>query len=188
MSLAQDFIMQTHSQEQGVNMGLLALASSFQDGGRSLSQFGLPQPIFKCPEVVSEQEAYADRAQELAEQVQIWYASMTEEQRHVFELMLTAMNTYTEMQQPHVNPLFLEGQPGHEKTFIVDTICCTLRACRIIMLVVGSSALAATLYEGGRTAHNVFQIPITEVCLCSHCHLPTMPFTSQHCANRTMLQ
>ena len=107
---------------------------------------------------------------------------------HVFELMLTAINMYTETQQPHVNPLFLEGQPGHEKTFIVDTIWCTLRARRIIMLVVGSSALAVTLYEGGRTAHNVFQIPITEVCLCSHCHLPTMPFTSQHCANRTMLQ
>jgi PIF1-like helicase len=188
MALAQDFILQTHSQERGVNLGLLALASSFQESGRSLSQYGLPQPTFQCPEVVSELEAYANRTQELAEQAQLRYASMTDEQKHVYELVLTAVRTYTDTRQPRHNPLFLKGQPGRGKTFVVDAICCALRARGVIVLIVGSSALAATLYEGGRTAHNVFQIPVKEVCICRHSRFPTVSSFSAHSANRTMSQ
>jgi hypothetical protein len=60
-------------------------------------------------------------------------------------------------------PFFLEGKPGRGKTFVVNAICTALRAENHIALIVGSSALAATLYEGGRTAHNLFAIPVTEV-------------------------
>ena len=31
-------------------------------------------------------------------------------------------------------------------------------------MIVGTSALSVTLYEGGRTAHNLFRIPVIEVC------------------------
>ena len=47
--------------------------------------------------------------------------------------------------------------------FIVDAICSALRARCIIVLVISSSTLAATLHEGDRTAHNVFQIPPLQV-------------------------
>ena len=42
VSLMQDFTMQTHSEERGVDLCLLSLASSFQEGGRTLSHFSLP--------------------------------------------------------------------------------------------------------------------------------------------------
>ena len=169
LSLAQDFIMQTHSRERGVDLCLLSLAASFQDSGRTPSQFRLPQPILCCPEVVSELETYAGRSQELAADTQARYATITEEQKHVFDVVYIAANTYSDSWQPCENSLFLEGQPGRGKMFVVDTICSALRAHRHIVLVVGSSALAATLYEGGRTAHNLFQIPVTEVCHFLHC-------------------
>ena len=52
--------------------------------------------------------------------------------------------------------------------FIVDAFCSALRVRCIIVLVISSSTLAATLHEGDRTAHNVFQIPVMEVhMLCS---------------------
>src|SRR5277367_1974948 len=62
-----------------------------------------------------------------------------------------------------VSPFFIEGKPGHGKTFLVDVLCCDLRSRGLIVLIVGTSALATTLYEGGRTAHNLFQIPVTDV-------------------------
>lgn len=176
IALAQDFIMQTHSQERGVDLCLLSLASSFQEGGRALSHFGLPQPILRCPEVVSEIEAYAGRTAELALDAQTRYAHMTDEQKQVFLSVTTAVNTYTQTRQPHLSPLFLEGQPGRGKTFVVDAVCSALRAHGTIVLIVGSSALAATLYEGGRTAHNVFQIPVTDVRVFIH-------RTFQSCSN-----
>lgn len=70
-------------------------------------------------------------------------------------------------------PFFLEGKPGRGKTFVVDVICSQLRGQNVIILVVRSSALAATLYEGGRMAHNLFQIPVLEVS-------PQSPFTVCH--------
>lgn len=175
LSLAQDFIMQTHSCERGVDLCLLSLAASFQEGGRTLSQFGLPQPILCCPEVVLELETYADRAEQLAGDAHTQYASMNDKQKCVFDIVLTAASMYSSTQRPSKHPLFLEGQPGRGNTFVIDALCCALRARGLIVLVVGSSALAATLYEGGRTAHNMFQIPVTEVC-----HFYHLPIYEQH--------
>ena len=168
LPLAQDFIMQTHSEEHAMDLCLLALAAAFQDGGRALGHFGLPQPRLRCPEVVSEIEAFAGRHAELLRDAQTRYTHMNTDQRHVFDWMTNAARSYSQSGQPHRQPLFLEGQPGRGKTFVVDAICSALRADNLIVLVVGSSVLAATLYEGGRTAHNVFQIPVNDVCLCLH--------------------
>ena len=168
LPLAQDFIMQTHSEEHAMDLCLLALAAAFQDGGRALGHFGLPQPRLRCPEVVSEIEAFAGRYAELLRDAQTRYTHMNTDQRHVFDWMTNAARSYSQSGQPHRQPLFLEGQPGRGKTFVVDAICSALRADNLIVLVVGSSVLAATLYEGGRTAHNVFQIPVNDVRLCLH--------------------
>ncbi|KAG2139348.1 hypothetical protein DEU56DRAFT_735822, partial [Suillus clintonianus] len=40
------------------------------------------------------------------------------------------------------------------KTFLVDVLCSQLRSKGNIVLIVGTSALAAALYEQGRTAHS----------------------------------
>jgi hypothetical protein len=60
------------------------------------------------------------------------------------------------------NMFFIEGRPGRGKTFMVNALSCMLHASGHIILIVGSSALCATAYPRGRTAHYMFGIPVTE--------------------------
>jgi ATP-dependent 26S proteasome regulatory subunit len=88
---------------------------------------------------------------------------MNAEQRHVFSTIVDCTTTFGQMRTTGKSPFFLEGKPGHGKTFVINAVVNHLRARAHIVLIVGSSALAATLYEGGRKAHNLFQIPVTDV-------------------------
>jgi hypothetical protein len=88
---------------------------------------------------------------------------MNTEQRNIFGQIVNSDHTYASERSPNFPSFFLEGKPGRGKMFAVNAICNRLRGENHIVLVIGSSALAATLYDGGRTAHNLFQIPVTEV-------------------------
>jgi hypothetical protein len=88
---------------------------------------------------------------------------MNAEQRDIFCHIVQSVQTFASLRNPSFPPFFLEGKPGRGKMFVVNAICNHLRGENHIILIVGSSALAATLYDGGRTAHNLFQIPVTEV-------------------------
>ena len=63
---------------------------------------------------------------------------------------------------------FLTGPGGTGKTKVQNTVLAHFRASRRIALAVASSGIAATLLEGGRTAHSRFKIPLdadsTAVC------------------------
>ena len=166
--LAQDFMMQTHLEECAINLCLLTLAAAFQEGRKALAHFGLPQLHLCCPEVVSKIKAFAGRQNKLLLDAQTRYTHMNTQQKQLFDWTTNTTQTYSHSGQPHRQLLFLKGQPGRGKTFVIDAICSALWADNLIVLVVGSSALAATLYEGGRTAHNVFQIPVTDVHLSVH--------------------
>lgn len=162
-SLARDFITNLRSEERGLDRALLSLQTSFQEGGRSLTQFGLPQPSLRCPEVVCEEERYRGRAPQLLREAEESFLDMNAEQRDIFCRVVQSVQTFASLRNPSFPPFFLEGKPGRGKTFVVNAICNRLRGENHIILIVGSSALAATLYDGGRTAHNLFQIPVTEV-------------------------
>ncbi|CAG8735620.1 10387_t:CDS:2 [Gigaspora margarita] len=45
-------------------------------------------------------------------------------------------------------PKFLDSKAGHDKTFLINTICYAIRARKKIILLYGTTALAALLYEG----------------------------------------
>ena len=47
--------------------------------------------------------------------------------------------------------------------YLINAVASKLRSEGHIVLIVGSSALSATLYERGRTAHSLFRIPVKEV-------------------------
>ena len=63
---------------------------------------------------------------------------------------------------------FLEGCGGSGKTFVENTVLAKVRSTGKIALAVASSGIAATLLDGGQTAHSRFKIPInieaTTVC------------------------
>jgi len=163
-ALSADFFSRCHSHERGRDLALQSLGELVGEGGGSLAQYGLPLPRFRSAQVVVEIETYSQRTQELLEDAHARLATMNAEQRTAFNSIQLFVSEYTEHHLP-ASPLFLEGQPGRGKTFLVDALCSLLRAQNKIVLIVGSSTLAATLYEGGRTAHNLFQIPVTEVLL-----------------------
>ena len=161
--LSQDFILRMRSSERGMDRALEAISELVHDGGRSLNEYGLPEPLHRSPEVVAEHETYLPRTAELLDRAEILEHEMTDEQLSVFHTILESVSEFIVHGRRSPRPFFLEGKPGRGKTFVVNAVCNRLRGERFIVLVVGLSALAATLYEGGRTAHNLFKIPVLEV-------------------------
>ncbi|XP_013786861.1 uncharacterized protein LOC106470836 [Limulus polyphemus] len=53
--------------------------------------------------------------------------------------------------------LYVPGSSG--KTFLINLILAKMRSKASIALTVASSSIAATLLEGGRTAHSAFKLP-----------------------------
>jgi len=56
--------------------------------------------------------------------------------------------------------MFLEAPGGTGKTFLINLILAEVRSRGEIAIAVASSGIAATLMEGGRTAHSAFQLPL----------------------------
>lgn len=55
---------------------------------------------------------------------------------------------------------FLDAPGGTGKTFLISLILAEIRSNNGIALAVASSGIAATLLDGGRTAHSVFKLPL----------------------------
>ena len=67
---------------------------------------------------------------------------------------------------------FLQGFGGTGKTFLINLVLAKIRADGGIALSTASSEIAATLLEGGTTAHSHFKIPI-DIHVDSTCNIPT---------------
>lgn len=61
---------------------------------------------------------------------------------------------------------FLDAPGGTGKTFVISLILANIRAQGKIALALSSSGIAATLLDGGRTAHSALKLPLNvQVCL-----------------------
>src|SRR6185436_3628810 len=56
--------------------------------------------------------------------------------------------------------IFINRRAGRGKTFLVNTICTAIRSLKKIILPCATTGLAALNYDGGRTAHSLFRIPV----------------------------
>ncbi len=67
--------------------------------------------------------------------------------------------------------IFLDAPGGTGKTFVLNLILAKVRLERRVALAVASSGIAATLLQGGRTAHSAFKLPLnlalSEVPVCN---------------------
>lgn len=163
LDFSNDYQRSTQDEEQRMNLTLQNIQDLLRDSGRKLSHFGLPDPILRSAEVLAELEPYQHRRLQLQQSVRMAYAIMNEEQRHVYETLIQAIIQHHEHPQSIQHPHFVEGRPGRGKTFVLNVVVNHVRSQGWIPLIVGTSALAATLYEGGRTAHKMFQIPVKDV-------------------------
>ena len=100
---------------------------------------------------------------ELQSEYERLYASLTTEQKSVYDTIVHSVDTGTG------GVYFVYGYGGTGKTFLWKTLAAGIRRRGDIVLNVASSGIASLLMSGGRTAHSRFHIPINvdETSTCS---------------------
>lgn len=85
-------------------------------------------------------------------------------QTHIPQLNVQQKNAYDRIMQAVINNTgglyFLDAPGGTGKTFLISLILATIRSERKIALALASSGIAATLLDGGRTAHSALKLPL----------------------------
>lgn len=79
---------------------------------------------------------------------------MNQQQKNAYDTIMHAVNTETGA------IYFLDAPGGTGKTYLVSLILATIRSNGNIALAIASSGIAATLLEGGRTAHSALKLPL----------------------------
>lgn len=79
---------------------------------------------------------------------------MNDEQRTIYDRIMLAVSA------GQGGFCFLDAPSGTGKTFLISLILAEIRSNNGIALAVASSGIAATLLDGGRTAHSVFKLPL----------------------------
>ncbi|XP_075978675.1 NUBP iron-sulfur cluster assembly factor 1 isoform X1 [Anticarsia gemmatalis] len=79
---------------------------------------------------------------------------LNEQQKQVYETLIQAVDNNTG------GLFFLDAPGGTGKTFVISLILATIRSRCDIALALASSGIAATLLDGGRTAHSALKLPL----------------------------
>lgn len=79
---------------------------------------------------------------------------LNQEQRSIYDRIMTAVSA------EQGGFFFLDAPGGTGKTFLISLILSKVRSTNGIALAVASSGIAATLLDGGRTAHSAFKLPL----------------------------
>jgi len=153
LKISEDFILEAGGDvERGCDDALKQLGSFLQGHGKHLTDYGLPQPLTRDNEVEWELRRWLSWAGMLRQQVDIGLLVFNSEQRHIFLRVQHAISN----NEPLL--LFVDGKAGCGKTFLVNTLCAWVRSIGRITLPTATSAFAAQLYPGGRTAHSTFGV------------------------------
>ncbi|PAA58354.1 hypothetical protein BOX15_Mlig032255g8, partial [Macrostomum lignano] len=158
--MAGDLLHQGLSAEAAMAEVLRSLQKRLERmGGSELSAYGLPQPLAEPDQtrLLSDCLPTPHEAAELQSEVDALVATLTDEQRAVFEAVqsnLTAGGGGLH---------FIDAPGGTGKTFLLTLLLKSVRARRQIAVAVASSGIAATILPGGRTAHSMFKIPVCAV-------------------------
>ncbi|XP_050064546.1 ATP-dependent DNA helicase pif1-like [Aphis gossypii] len=121
-----------------------------------LIQLGLTAPNRPMHDAIN-QELHRERLydlNDLKELIQTNLPLLNEQQKYVFETLMKVTNDETG------GIYFLDAPGGTGKTFLISLILATIRSQNKIALALASSGIAATLLEGGRTAHSALKLPL----------------------------
>ena len=119
---------------------------------RDLNDYGIIFLRSSEGEVFHELSRWYPVLGDLAEQAEAAKSTMTREQLRLFRKVIQAID--------NKRPLcvFVDGKAGTGKTHVIKAICSYLRSQQKIVIATASSAFAAQLYDGGRTAHSAFKV------------------------------
>jgi len=90
----------------------------------------------------------------LRETVQRNVPLLNQQQKYVYDTLMKVVNDGT------AGFFFLDAPGGTGKTFLITLLLATIRSQNGIALALASSGIAATLLEGGRTAHSALKLPL----------------------------
>lgn len=125
-------------------------------GGQGLPQYGLPQPT-RSGGVLGNRDYLRETSYDtnaLAQMLSNNEGSLTDEQLAVYRQVLSSVDSGAGQ------VFFLDAPGGTGKTFLINLLLAKVRSDRGIALAVASSGIAATLLEGGKTAHAAFKLPL----------------------------
>ena len=132
---------------------LTFIEEALRTAGLTPEQFGLPSA--GCASTELEQEGRRWDAPQCRQRAITMATTLSEEQRAVYdEIMRMATGGYSPV------PLVISGRAGRGKTYLLQCVVCALRGEELVVLPSATTALAATNYDGGFTAHALFQIPV----------------------------
>ncbi|XP_065356368.1 uncharacterized protein LOC135950766 [Calliphora vicina] len=125
-------------------------------GGHHLTDYGLPTPR-RLNNTHPNTEYIAEINYDvniLQQEAVIRENSLTDEQQKVYDQVMQSVENRTGQL------FFLDAPGGTGKTFLLNLLLTKVRSHGNIALAVASSGIAATLLEGGKTAHATFKIPL----------------------------
>ena len=147
------------SDEQIQSLALILIRELLQKQDFNLPEYHLPIPQHEFEVVLTPEQRLLHEQRnfninELRQTVVHDSARLNPDQRHAYEVLCQAVNN------GQGGLFFLDGFGGTGKTFLINLTLANVRSEGKIALAVASSGIAATLLDGGTTAHSRFKIPI----------------------------
>jgi len=137
---------------------LQKLADRFKQLGCSMQQYNLPLPSGQITELERHRAAFDARKQKkvLRDMLQ---RRFSKEQRNVYDKICKKLQRH-DIRSTKPCLIYIDGKFGRGKTHVLKAVSRFIRAQGKIALTCGTTGKASLHLEGGRTAHNLFNIPV----------------------------
>ena len=136
------------------NRCLRDLANRLETMGRTMTDFGLPEPDDDSTKVAREHLRWDRRS--CQQYLDAHLPLLTpDEQRPIYEEVIEAVRLRRSLL------MYVDGRSGRGKTLLMKVITAAVRAQGDIVLCSATTGLAALNHEGGTTAHAIYKIPVT---------------------------
>lgn len=157
--------------EVASDYGLYLLDKLLRDANHDLSEWPqMPQPTRNWTGMAENRNPWLAEARAFSQDQQL--ETLTTNLALMNDGQLTAYTTIVESISLDQGRLFfLNGSAGTGKTFVYKTVCAKVRSEGGVVVAVSSSGISALLIPGGRTAHSVFSIPISDLDEFSTCRI-----------------
>ena len=167
-SMAEDVKIQIMSDCQGIDIDsvmsvvhnkclVLLEQVVFSMSNQSLQQFGLPSPPNEVNLATGNREYLKELSYDivkLSESVNLNITKLNSEQSQVYTEVMKSIDSNSGQL------FFLDAPGGTGKTFLINLLLACVRMNKNIAISVASSGIAATLLDGGKTAHSAFKLPL----------------------------
>ncbi|XP_074115778.1 ATP-dependent DNA helicase PIF1-like [Cotesia typhae] len=125
--------------------------------GNTLLKFGLPSPSREEGPIINNRQYLNELAYDTNHLINFVAENVPKlnlEQEKVYSEILNAIDSDSGQLY------FLDAPGGTGKTFLINLLLAKIRSVKNIAVAVASSGIAATLIDGGKTAHSAFKLPL----------------------------